>query len=143
MIIGYTTGVFDLFHIGHVNLLMNAKSMCDRLIVGVSVDKLAEKKPRNTVIPFEERIQVVRACKYVDVAIPQIAQNKFEVWQKLKYNILFVGDDWYKTESWQDIEKELAKNEVKIIYFPYTHGTSSTIINNTIDQLRINFSEKK
>ena len=111
--------------------------------VKLVLDKLAEKKPRNTVIPFEERIQVVRACKYVDVAIPQIAQNKFEVWQKLKYNILFVGDDWYKTESWQEIEKKLAKNEVKIIYFPYTHGTSSTIINNTIDQLRIDFSKKK
>ena len=105
MIIGYTTGVFDLFHIGHVNLLRNAKSLCQKLIVGVSVDDLVAYKNKKAVIPFEERIEIVRSVKYVDVAIPQFSIDKSQAYEKIKYNILFVGDDWFGKDNWKNTEK--------------------------------------
>jgi glycerol-3-phosphate cytidylyltransferase len=135
-IIGYTSGVFDLFHIGHLNMLRNAKSMCDKLIVGVSVDSLVAYKNKKAVIPFNERIEVVRSIKYVDLAIPQENMNKMEMWKKIKFDIMFVGDDWYDTDKWNKFEKELKKEKVKIVYFPYTKGTSSTLINETLIKLR-------
>ncbi|EER3092924.1 adenylyltransferase/cytidyltransferase family protein [Escherichia coli] len=138
MIIGYTTGVFDLFHIGHVNLLKNAKSLCDKLIVGVTIDELVLYKGKRSVIPFHERIQVVQACKYVDVALPQSDMDKLTAVKKYHANILFVGDDWYNTEKWCVYEKELAEIGCKIIYFPYTQGTSSSLINDTLKKLRNN-----
>ena len=101
MIIGYTTGVYDLFHVGHVNLLRNAKSLCDKLIVGVTVDDLVSYKNKKCVIPFTDRIEVVRACEYVDLAIPQTSVNKVEAVKKLKVNTLFVGDDWYEDKNWK------------------------------------------
>lgn len=136
MVIGYTTGVFDLFHIGHVNILRNARSMCDRLIVGVSTDDLVSYKNKKAVIPFEERIEIVRACRYVDLAVAQESMDKFDAYNRYKFNIMFVGDDWYKTDKWQEIDQEFAAKEVKIIYFPYTKSTSSTLINETLLQLR-------
>jgi glycerol-3-phosphate cytidylyltransferase len=136
MIIGYTTGVFDLFHIGHVNLLRNAKSLCQKLIVGVSVDDLVAYKNKKAVIPFEERIEIVRSVKYVDVAIPQFSIDKLQAYEKIKYNILFVGDDWFGKDNWKNTEKELKINKVKIIYLPYTKNTSSTLINETLNKIR-------
>lgn len=136
MIIGYTTGVYDLFHIGHVNILRNAKSMCDKLIVGVTVDDLVLYKGKRCVIPFSERIEVVRACKYVDVAIPQNDMDKVTAAKKNNANILFVGDDWYNHEKWNNYEKELKMIGCDIIYFPYYNGTSSTVINDTLKKLR-------
>lgn len=136
-IIGYTCGVYDLFHIGHVIMLENAKAMCDKLIVAVTEDEIMQKyKGKKAVIPFHERIEVVRACKYVDLAIPQRDHDKYEAWKKLKYDVLFVGDDWYNTEKWQEYEKKLKKEGVKVVYFPYTKGTSSTLINETLEELR-------
>ena len=110
MVLGYTSGVYDLFHIGHLNILKNAKALCDKLIVGVSVDELVSYKNKKPVIPFEERIEIVRSIKYVDVAIPQENIDKFKTWEKIKFNILFVGDDWYKTDSWQKFEKKFNNN---------------------------------
>lgn len=136
MKLGYTTGVFDLFHMGHVNLLRNASALCDRLVVGVSTDELVEYKNKQPVIPFHERIEVVRACKYVNVAIPQFDMNKVEAVKKLHASVLFVGDDWYKNEKWNDFEKELATVDCDIVYLPYTQGTSSTLINQTLEKLR-------
>ncbi len=136
MVIGYTCGVFDLFHVGHVNILRNAKSMCDRLVVGVSVDKLVSYKGKNSVISFDERIEVVRSCRYVDLAVPQDSMDKIDAWKRYKFNIMFVGDDWYKTEKWSDFESEFFNVGVKIIYFPYTNSTSSTLINETLISLR-------
>ena len=107
--IGYTTGVFDLFHIGHLNLLKNAKGMCDKLVVGVSSDKLVEYKNKKSVIPFEERIEIVRNIKFVDAVIPQMDMDKFSIWKKIKFDIMFVGDDWFNTEKWNDLEKNLMK----------------------------------
>lgn len=136
MVIGYTTGVYDLFHIGHVNLLRNARSMCDKLIVGVTVDELVSYKNKTSVIPFDERIEVVRACKYVDLAVPQHTMNKIEALNRYKFDIMFVGDDWYGNDKWKVLEDEFADKGVRIIYFPYTTGTSSTKINNTLEMLR-------
>lgn len=136
MIIGYTSGVYDLFHIGHVNLLRNAKAMCDKLVVGVTVDDLVMYKGKKSVIPYSERIQVVRACKYVDVAVPQNNMEKAAAAKKNHASYLFVGDDWYDTEKWQQYERELAEVGCKVIYFPYTEGTSSTLINETLNNLR-------
>ena len=136
MIIGYTTGVFDLFHVGHLNLLRNAKSLCDKLIVGVTSDELVSYKNKKSVIPFNERIDIVRSISYVDLAVPQINMDKLEAHSRYKFNLMFVGDDWYGTEKWKEYENELSKREVKIIYFPYHKGTSSTLINETLLKLR-------
>jgi glycerol-3-phosphate cytidylyltransferase len=137
MCIGYTAGVYDLFHIGHLNLLKNAKGMCDKLIVGVSTDALVAYKHKKPVIPFVDRIEIVRSIKYVDAAIPQEELDKFKMWERLHFDILFVGDDWFKSERWEEMEKKFADVGVKVIYFPYTKGTSSTIISNALRQLRV------
>ncbi|MBR1807434.1 MAG: adenylyltransferase/cytidyltransferase family protein [Selenomonadaceae bacterium] len=136
MVIGYTTGVYDLFHIGHLNLLKNAKGLCDKLIVGVTVDELVQYKNKRAVIPFEERLEIVRSIKYVDAAIPQEDIDKFAAWEKLKFDILFVGDDWYQSERWREMESKFQSVGVKVVYFPYTKGTSSTLINQTLIRLR-------
>lgn len=136
MIIGYTTGVYDLFHIGHLNLLKNAKGMCDKLIVGVTVDDLVEYKGKRSMIPFEDRIEIVRSIKYVDAAVPQYDMDKLTACKKLGASILFVGDDWYATEKWSEYEKKFKENNIEIIYFPYTKGVSSTIITNALHNVR-------
>ena len=136
MTIGYTTGVYDLFHIGHVNLLKNAKGLCDKLIVGVTVDELVKYKHKRAIIPFEDRLEIVRSIKYVDAAIPQEEIDKFKAWEKLKFDILFVGDDWYQSDSWQVMEEKFKSVGVKIVYFPYTKGISSTVIAKTLGLMR-------
>ena len=125
-VIGYTAGVYDMFHVGHLNLLKNAKGMCDKLIVGVTVDELVSYKNKTAIIPFEDRIEIVRSIKYVDVAIPQSNMDKVAMCKKLKADYLFVGDDWYETDKWNEYEKELSELGVKVIYFPYTKKISST-----------------
>ena len=135
-IIGYTSGVFDLFHIGHLNLLMNAKSMCDQLIVGVTTDNLVAYKNKNAVIPYQERLEIVRSIKYVDATVAQESMDKFKVWEKLKFDVLFVGDDWFETTKWKEIEEQFKEVGVKVVYFPYTKSTSSTILNSTLEKLR-------
>ena len=136
MIVGYTSGVYDLFHIGHLNLLKNAKGMCDKLIVGVTTDELVSYKNKKSVIPFEERMEIVRNIKQVDAVVPQKNMNKMEAWKSLQFDVMFVGDDWKGTEKWQEIEAEFEKLRVKIVYFPYTKTTSSTLVNETLVTLR-------
>ena len=136
MDVGYATGVFDLFHVGHVNILRNARAMCDRLIVGVTVDELVAYKNKKAVIPFEERIEIVRACRYCDVAVPQETMDKMDAWQRYKFSVMFVGDDWYQNEKWRGFDKQFADVGVRIVYMPYTKSTSSTLINQTLAQLR-------
>ena len=136
MIIGYTTGVYDLFHIGHLNLLKNAKRMCDKLIVGVTVDELVAYKGKHAMIPFEDRLEIVRACRYVDAVVPQYDMDKLKACKKLGATLLFVGDDWYDTEKWNEYEEKFAKAGIKIIYFPYTKGISSTKITKALKQVR-------
>lgn len=136
MTVGYTTGVYDLFHIGHLNLLKNAKGMCDKLIVGVTVDELVAYKGKQAMIPFEDRIEIVRSIKYVDAAVPQYDMDKLAACKKLGADILFVGDDWYGTEKWQKYEEEFAREGIKIVYFPYTKGISSTQITKALNAVR-------
>ena len=136
MTIGYTTGVYDLFHIGHLNLLKNAKGMCDKLIVGVTVDELVAYKGKKAMIPFEDRIEIVRSIKYVDAAVPQYDMDKLEACKKLGAQFLFVGDDWYDTEKWQEYERQFAEAGIKIVYFPYAKGVSSTQITKALNAVR-------
>lgn len=136
MRIGYTTGVFDLFHIGHLTLLKNCKGLCDKLIVGVTVDDLVAYKGKQAMIPFEDRIEIVRSCKYVDAAIPQYDMDKLTVCRKLGASVLFVGDDWYGTDKWKEYEKDFSDAGIKIVYFPYTKGISSTKITEALKNTR-------
>ena len=136
MIIGYTTGVYDLFHFGHLNLLKNSKGMCDKLIVGVTIDELVTYKGKKAMIPFEDRIEIVRSIKYVDAAVPQYDMDKLTACKKLKANILFVGDDWYDTPKWQNYERQFNDAGIKIVYFPYTKGVSSTQITKALNAVR-------
>lgn len=136
MIIGYTAGVYDLFHVGHLNLFKNAKGMCDKLIVGVTVDELVAYKGKQAMIPFEDRIEIVRSCRYVDAAVPQYDMDKLTACKKLGASILFVGDDWYNTDKWNTYEKEFAQAGISIICFPYTRGVSSTKINEALSIVR-------
>lgn len=136
IITGYTTGIFDLFHIGHLNILKQSKSMCDRLIVGVSTDELAiSLKGKSPIIPFSDRFEIVKSIRYVDFAVPEIVNNKISAWEKLKFDIIFKGEDWKGTEQWLILENQFEKLGVKIHYFHYTHSISSTIIREMLNEL--------
>jgi glycerol-3-phosphate cytidylyltransferase len=134
--IGYTTGVFDLFHIGHLNVLRNAKLECDYLIVGVTTDELCMKeKNKKPIITFMERMEIVQSIKWVDNVVPQTSYDKIEAWKNLKFNIMFVGDDWKGTEKWNKLEEDFSKLGVEIYYFPYTQQTSSTKIRKIVESM--------
>lgn len=140
--VGYTTGVFDLFHVGHLNILKKAKEQCDYLIVGVSTDEVVKGyKKKTPIISFEERAMIVEAIKYVDKVVPQRSLDKFEAWEKLKFNVIFHGDDWKGSKMYQEIEGKFNDIGVEMVYFPYTKGTSSTmlseVLTKTLDRNRI------
>lgn len=126
-IIGYTTGVYDMFHVGHLNILKRAKEHCDYLIVGVSTDEtVMSYKHKSPIIPYKERAEIVKAIRYVDEVVPQVSMDKFEAWKNLHYDILFHGDDWKGTNLYKMYEEQFATIGVKIIYLPHTDGISST-----------------
>lgn len=128
-VIGYTTGVYDMFHIGHLNILRRAKEQCDYLIVGVSTDALVENdKHKTPIIPFEERCAIVEAIKYVDQVVPQPDKNKFAAWEKFHFNKMFVGSDWEGTPQWIEYEKQFSPVGVEIVYLSHTDGVSSSIL---------------
>lgn len=128
-IIGYTTGVFDMFHVGHLNILRRAKELCDYLIVGVSTDELClSYKKKKPIVPYEERKAIIEAIKYVDKVVPQVNRDKFHAWEEIGFDVMFVGDDWKGSPIFSELEKRFAEVGVKIEYFPYTNGTSSTIL---------------
>jgi len=134
MKIGYTTGAYDLFHIGHLNIFKNAKKFCDYLIVGVSTDELIKKyKNKATVIPFDERKAIVESIKYVDKVVAQTSLDKVAPAVKNKANIVFVGSDWQNSPSWIEYEEELAKHGIKVIYLPHTARLTTTRL---IDQIQ-------
>ncbi len=133
-VIGYTAGVYDLFHVGHLNILKKAKENCDELIVAVSTDELVEKyKSKKTFIPYEERAEILSHINFVDRVVPQETMDKMEAWKKYRFDIMFVGDDWKGTDKWNEIEDEFKKVGVEIVYFPYTKCTSSSKIRKLID----------
>lgn len=136
IVIGYTSGVFDLFHIGHLNLLKNAAGLCDKLVVGVTTDELVAYKNKKAVIPHHERMEIVRNIRFVDAVVPQEDMDKFKMWEKIKFDIMFVGDDWFNSDKWKKLDQQFKEVGVKIIYFPYTKGVSSTLINETLEKLR-------
>lgn len=125
--IGYTTGVYDMFHIGHLNILKNAKEQCEHLIVGVSTDELVQREKHKTpVIPYSERAEIVSSIIYVDEVVPQVDKNKFAAWEKYVFNAMFVGSDWKGTPQWIEFEKQFSAVGVDIVYLPHTDGISST-----------------
>ena len=132
MVIGYTAGVYDLFHIGHLNLLKNAKGMCDKLIVGITTDDLVTYKGKHALIPFEDRLRIVKSLKCVDQVIPQKTMNKLEVLTEINYNVLFHGDDWKNTKMYNEIEEKLKQKGVSCVYFPYTKSVSTKSIKEKI-----------
>lgn len=135
-LIGYTTGVFDLFHIGHLNVLRRAKMECDYLIVGVTTDELSfSRKNKKPIVPFEERMSIVESIRFVDEVVPQTHMDKIQAWNNLKFDRMFVGSDWKGSDSWNKLEAEFATRGVEIVYFPYTDHTSSTFLRSVLEKI--------
>jgi glycerol-3-phosphate cytidylyltransferase len=131
--IGYTTGVFDLFHVGHLNILKRAKEQCEFLIVGVSTDELVmEYKNKKPVIPYADRAEIIEGIKYVDMVVPQVNRDKFSAWENHKFDAMFVGDDWKGSPLFSEVERKFKKVGVEIVYFPYTKGVSTTELKDKI-----------
>jgi glycerol-3-phosphate cytidylyltransferase len=127
--IGYAPGAYDLFHIGHLNILRHAKSQCDYLIAGVVSDEMCElTKGRRPVVPLAERLEIVSHINYVDAAVPEVARDKLETWRHLRFDVLFKGDDWRGTPKGMKLERDFASVGVEVVYFPYTIHTSSSML---------------
>ena len=127
--IGYTTGVFDMFHIGHLNILKRAKEQCEYLIVGVSTDEVVKNyKNKTPIIPYEQRVAIVEAIKYVDEVVPQTTMDKIEAWKTLKFNAMFHGSDWKNSDLYDKYQKEFSAVGVDLVFLPHTDGISSTDI---------------
>ncbi len=134
--VGYTTGVFDLFHIGHLNILKKSKELCDYLIVGVSTDELVQEyKNKTPMIPFSERVAIVEAIKYVDKVVPQTSMDKFKAWEDLHFDVMFHGNDWKNSSLYNEMEEKFHSVGVSIEYFEYTKNTSSTKLQTAITKL--------
>ena len=128
-VIGYTQGTFDMFHIGHLNLIKNAKRHCDYLVVGVNSDDLVESyKNKRPIIPLDERVEIMRAIKYVDEVIVTNTLDKKEIWEKVRFNEIYIGDDWKGNERWEKTGKEMEQLGAKLVFLPYTKDPSSTML---------------
>ncbi|MBQ8668146.1 adenylyltransferase/cytidyltransferase family protein [bacterium] len=137
VIIGYTAGAFDVFHIGHLNLIKRAKENCDFLIVGVTSDELIQKtKNKVPLSNIEERMDIISSIKYVDRVVIQDDLDKVAAWKKYRYDKLFSGDDWKNNERWKKYEDELAKYDVQVVYFPYTKAVSSTKLQEYVNKVQ-------
>lgn len=127
--IGYTTGVYDMFHIGHLNILRRAKELCETLVVGVSTDELVQEyKHKTPVIPYAERAAIVEAIRYVDRVVPQTSMDKLAAWEELHFNAVFHGDDWKGSALYNKIEEDFRARGVDMVFLPHTAGISSTMI---------------
>ena len=135
MVIGYTTGVFDMFHIGHLNILRRAKERCDYLIVGVSTDEVVQEyKHKTPVIPYEERAAIVQAIRYVDEVVPQTTMDKMQFLRERHFDVMFHGDEWRGTDLYNRYEKEFAELGACIEYLPHTDGISSSQLRLKVDK---------
>lgn len=133
--IGYTQGCFDMFHVGHLNLLNNAKAQCDYLIVGVNSDDLMESyKQKRPVICQEFRRAIVENIKAVDEAYIVEALDKLQILEQIPFNVIFIGDDWKNSDRWQKTREDLAKYGVDVVFLPYTQNVSSTMLREKKDE---------
>jgi glycerol-3-phosphate cytidylyltransferase len=134
--VGYSAGAFDLFHIGHLNLLRHAKAHCDYLIAGVVSDEmLRENKGIDPVIPLAERLEIVSHIDVVDEAVAEVVPDKLQTWRDVGFDVFFKGDDWRGTREGLRLEREFAAVGVEVVYFPYTLSTSSTQLRRALDSL--------
>jgi glycerol-3-phosphate cytidylyltransferase len=134
--IGYAPGAYDLFHIGHLNILRRAKEHCDYLIAGVVADDvLIKHKGVTPVIPFVERMEIVRNIRFVDAVHAAVTNDKVEIWKDLRFNVLFKGNDWQGTEKGDKLEREFGAVGVEVVYFPYTLSTSSSALRKTLQNI--------
>lgn len=135
-IVGYTTGVFDLFHIGHLNILKLAKEHCDFLIVAVTTDELVlHRKNKKAVIPFQERFEIISSIKYADQVVVEDDLDKWAAWERYRFDVIFKGDDWKGTPLWNEYEKKFTEAGVRVVYFPYTQNTSSSLIREFLERI--------
>lgn len=134
--IGYAGGAYDLFHVGHLNILRRAKSQCDHLIAGVASDEMLElTKGRRPVVPLAERLEIVRSIRFVDTAVPEVFTDKLQTWRVLGFDVYFKGDDWRGTPKGEELERDFASVGVEVVYFPYTMRTSSTSVRRSLDEI--------
>lgn len=134
--VGYAPGVYDLFHIGHLNILKHAGERCDHLIAGVVSDEMAAMaKGRSPVVPLAERLEIVRSICHVDEAVAEVVPDKLDTWAQLRFDIIFKGDDWRGTPKGDKLERQFAAVGVEVVYFPYTQQTSSTTLRRILDGL--------
>ncbi|GAA1897951.1 adenylyltransferase/cytidyltransferase family protein [Streptomyces sodiiphilus] len=134
--VGYAPGVYDLFHIGHLNILRHARSRCDYLVAGVVSDEMAAlAKGNRPVIPLVERLEIVRSIRYVDAAFVETVPDKLETWQQVRFDVIFKGDDWRGTPKGEKLESDFRPVGVEVVYFPYTVHTSSTQLRGALDAL--------
>lgn len=134
--IGYAAGAFDLFHVGHLNILKHARSQCDYLIAGVVSDEMLElTKGARPIVPLAERLEIVRNIRFVDDAIAEVVPDKLDTWKSVRFDVFFKGDDWRGTEKGQRLERDFAAVGVEVVYFPYTVSTSSTQLRRALDLL--------
>jgi glycerol-3-phosphate cytidylyltransferase len=135
-VVGYAPGVYDLFHVGHLNVLRRARQHCDHLVAGVVSDEMAlRNKGRLPVVPLAERLEIVNHIRYVDEAVAEDVPSKLEMWERLHFDVIFKGDDWRGTAKGNKLERDFAQVGVEVIYFPYTVQTSSTILRSALDKL--------
>ncbi|MFI9151008.1 adenylyltransferase/cytidyltransferase family protein [Streptomyces sp. NPDC053367] len=135
-VLGYAPGVFDLFHVGHLNILRQAREHCDRLIAGVCSDELVMRlRNRPPVVPLAERLEILRSIRYIDEVFVATVEDKVDVWKEVGFDVIFKGDDWLGTQLWDDLAARFEEVGVKVVFFPYTVHTSSTLIRRALDVL--------
>jgi glycerol-3-phosphate cytidylyltransferase len=133
--VGYAPGVYDLFHVGHLNLLSRASDLCDRLVAGVVSDELATRaKGRPPVIPLPERLEIVRSIRFVHEAIAEVLPEKLDTWRTVGFDVIFKGDDWKGTPKGRKLERDMASVGVEVVYLPYTVHTSSTMLRRVLHE---------
>src|SRR3954471_3844530 len=142
-VVGYAPGAYDLFHVGHLNILRHAAENCDLLIAGVVSDEmLLQTKGRLPVIPLAERMEIVRNLRFVDAVHAEVVPDKLETWQTVRFDVIFKGDDWRGTEKGRRLERDFASVGVEVRYFPYTVHTSSTVLRRALAALEHGAAER-